>query len=690
MEFTNGIGRSGERGRGHFRLSQTYLYPKYSLSLRCPLDPRPNLRRPTGGQRHEVAVLPRLSKVDGVLQRVARRMFLTSSCQNRHRVVLLSFCLRVVFILFLSSRGVLLAQQVVGSFSGNIHDSSGAAVPNATVELTSTITYTAISTSTSADGHFVLPNLQIGTYKVTVTISGFKSYETTVDINPGQSSSADIVLSVGSVSETIEVSSRGGSSNTSSTVSNKPAPVWNAWTETFAPALEFRPNSSLRPQTDYNLVLDLSALSYGEAAGLYSQKAGKDLQAWLKSVKTPSAYLDVLIVPDQFAFAPQREGEKSKQLSIDLRKAAKAQRMTFRIKGQPFDTLRRDKNPQFVFGRIVARVTTTSRLGLASIAIMIWSNGKPIDELTIPVCITDGSLPCSSRGQVAVTLKGIDSLRIAATANSSLFPDAAIHLIELDPSHLIGVFKCNSCTDPKDRPFKTWEISGTAAQLSTYLTATNLADFENATTDADYLQHAEELYIKLFRDGSTGELAATEADFRRFILQNARSGTTVAPSIFVRLLPGSSQPLFLVPLGLMSPPGTKLYIGNHFRIETPFESQSYNAAAACVSQWTLLVPPAALEPVSADSPVLSDPMYLVRQPFESWITSFSNWGGHTTIDTDLTTFSTWLRDSGAKAKSDGIIILSHHDADRIYFYDGKGDIESANVLNTSRARHWLF
>jgi hypothetical protein len=288
-----------------------------------------------------------------------------------------------------------------------------------------------------------------------------------------------------------------------------------------------------------------------------------------------------------------------------------------------------------VFGRLVARFTTTSRLGPASIALMIWSNGKLIDELTLPVCVNDGSIICTSQGQVAVTLKGIDSLRIAVTASASTLPDAAIHLIELDSSHLVGVFHCNTCTDPNDQTFKTWQIRGTADDLIKYLTATNLTDFEGAVTDADYLQHAEELYIELFRDGATGQLASTESDFRRFILQHANHEGSVAPSIFIRLLPGSTKPLFLVPLGLMSAPDTKLYRGNLFRIETPFESQSYNSSSACVSQWTLLVPPLPPQPVTDDSAAHSDPMYLVRTEFEGWISSFNSWKGHSEIDTDL-------------------------------------------------------
>jgi len=232
-------------------------------------------------------------------------------------------------------------------------------------------------------------------------------------------------------------------------------------------------------------------------------------------------------------------------------------------------------------------------------------------------------MTCESLGSYTVTLKGIDSLRVAANAGSTPYPNAAIHLIALDSSHLVGVFKCNSCTDPNDRDYKSWEVSGTAAELSSYLTSTNLPDFENSTTDADYLQHGQEPYLKLFRDESTGQLSQPEAEFRKFILQTVQNTNPDRPSIFVRLLPGSSKPLFSVPLGLMAVPNTTYYSGNYFRLETPFESQTCDAPATCISQRTLLIPP--------DVPESEDPMQQVREPFQSWITSFSEWNNHAVI-----------------------------------------------------------
>jgi hypothetical protein len=124
----------------------------------------------------------------------------------------------------------------------------------------------------------------------------------------------------------------------------------------------------------------------------------------------------------------------------------------------------------------------------------------------------------------------------------------------------------------------------------------------------------------------------------------------------------------------MAVPDTDDYIGNYLRIETPFESQNYDSATNCISKWTLLVP--------SDNPdQAEDPMQLVRAPFAEWINRFSNWKDHAVVYSNLVDFAKWLRGDKSKASSNGVLILSHHDSDRIYFEDPPGQtIEYTNVM----------
>ena len=67
--------------------------------------------------------------------------------------------------------------QVTGSFSGNVLDKSGSAVPGATVIATSQGTGLARDGKTDTAGHYLIPLLPVGTYTVRVDASSFQSAE---------------------------------------------------------------------------------------------------------------------------------------------------------------------------------------------------------------------------------------------------------------------------------------------------------------------------------------------------------------------------------------------------------------------------------------------------------------------------------------------------------------------------------
>ena len=67
--------------------------------------------------------------------------------------------------------------QATGSFSGNVLDKSGAAVPGATVVAKSQGTGLARDVKTDGAGHYLIPLLPVGTYTVHVDAGGFQSAE---------------------------------------------------------------------------------------------------------------------------------------------------------------------------------------------------------------------------------------------------------------------------------------------------------------------------------------------------------------------------------------------------------------------------------------------------------------------------------------------------------------------------------
>jgi hypothetical protein len=98
--------------------------------------------------------------------------------------------------------------QVTGTITGFVTDPSGAAVPGATVVATHEQTGVRAQTSTSSAGNYVILNLGVGTYQLSVTSPGFKNWTRTgIILSADETARADVALEVGSAKESIEVKS---------------------------------------------------------------------------------------------------------------------------------------------------------------------------------------------------------------------------------------------------------------------------------------------------------------------------------------------------------------------------------------------------------------------------------------------------------------------------------------------------
>lgn len=127
----------------------------------------------------------------------------------REAVMRKSFILKIgIILLFIMPLlNVVSAQTATsGQITGNISDPSGAAVPDASVTVMTSGTGETRTVTTSNDGNYTIPNLSIGTYRLTVTKSGFK--ETVVGnvvVNVSNVTSQNITLEIGQVSEVVEI-----------------------------------------------------------------------------------------------------------------------------------------------------------------------------------------------------------------------------------------------------------------------------------------------------------------------------------------------------------------------------------------------------------------------------------------------------------------------------------------------------
>ncbi len=99
------------------------------------------------------------------------------------------------------------AQVDTGSLVGTVKDPSGAVLSGVTVTATGTDTGVTTSAKTGVDGSYVITPLKIGTYSLSVEVSGFqRELRTGIVLDVQQTIRLDFTLKVGSVSQTTEVS----------------------------------------------------------------------------------------------------------------------------------------------------------------------------------------------------------------------------------------------------------------------------------------------------------------------------------------------------------------------------------------------------------------------------------------------------------------------------------------------------
>lgn len=101
---------------------------------------------------------------------------------------------------------IALGQAVTGSIVGTITDTGGGVVAGARVTISEISTGLARSTTTNADGGYVVPYLPPGTYKIEVEKQGFKTYQRGgVLLATGERLRVDAEVAVGNISERVEV-----------------------------------------------------------------------------------------------------------------------------------------------------------------------------------------------------------------------------------------------------------------------------------------------------------------------------------------------------------------------------------------------------------------------------------------------------------------------------------------------------
>ena len=116
------------------------------------------------------------------------------------------YVLSRVWLMLWTGSCLTLSAQTTGAIGGQVSDPTGAAVPNAIVEVENVGTGLVRTAVTDAVGTYLIPALPLGDYKLSVSAPGFKVFsQSGISLELGQNARVDVSLELGAMTETVEV-----------------------------------------------------------------------------------------------------------------------------------------------------------------------------------------------------------------------------------------------------------------------------------------------------------------------------------------------------------------------------------------------------------------------------------------------------------------------------------------------------
>lgn len=471
-------------------------------------------------------------------------------------------------------------------------------------------------------------------------------------------------------------------------------PFWNLWVENSSTQSDptFEPIQRLRTNAAYELIVDLSMLSY-DLTAVKSSPAGIKVRDTIAAAQADITF-DLLLLAN------------NEEIYFDSgRRYGKAQLHAETSKYHDYVD-RADEEIDWDEGEVeledteIFELAGGERLGVATIpfntrrasgaiwmSLSIWSNGLPIDEVPIQVCI-ESAVPedsCDDESFDYAQAPGV--LGVAASMSPETSPAASFQFVDAFDTGVVGVFRCNKC-GWDDRDFLTWDIGKGADALSEYLTETIQRSFEAAAGKGD--KDFEAAGRALFRTLVDSRNPVEAKNLRRRISEALRSISATTdegtPTIFVRVINAVGDAALNVPLNLMRVDfgEDEYFVGSKFRVHSPLLSQSYGDVGPCIDQWVSLVPP----PKGKDiDPHLEN----ARASMSATVNALKGWSGHSLLYEEIDPFRNWLegRDKENEAEEElteaAVMIFSHHESNSLYF-----NSRTRNPSITSSAIDRLF
>jgi Carboxypeptidase regulatory-like domain len=549
--------------------------------------------------------------------------------------------LRVTVFILLTS--VACVTQVSTSLNGTVTDSTGAAVANADVTLTFKETNVKRTSRTDEQGQFGFPDVPQGAFVLKVTSQGFQTKEVEGVAGISQSNRINVVLAIGSITSPVTVEASSESPSLEAT--------WNSWVEAPGKSPSFHRLETVHTKNDYQLVLDLAAFAYApKDKSVSARPAGSGLLQWMQHQKDNSVRLKILMVPDPALLSAS--GQRVQNFDINLGQLKKyLSGGKHKIPKDSFLALQKRPQSDFRFGTAQFEFHTGDHEGSAYIGLSLWAGDTPLDEILVPVCISDAGDPdsCELRRNAMYHSDPLNALPLALEKDA---PVTSLHFFDFDSTRAIGVFRS------KNGDYLTWSIANLADSLGSFIEKILLKNLEKEVSEDAIQQTGYELYNLLLPSGHP------DADRARNEIQGLTAERIKmpgpladAPPFVIRIATFNPGGAFFVPLGMMAVPvdGRKYFLGDYFRVASPLPFQNYQPAQACVSRWVMLMAP--------DDDQSPKELVNARDQFSTWANACI---GADCIDT-MPKFETWIGEPTIEKQSTALLILSHYENDSLTF-----------------------
>src|SRR5579884_1789516 len=140
---------------------------------------------------------------------VSYRLFIFWSAQMKNVIAIV-----VISLMCLLLPRPAASQAISGDLVGVVKDSTGAVVPNATVQATNVATGVQLHTQTNGDGEYRLINLPVGRYDLQVTSNGLSGGIKSVPVELNKRATANITVQVAQATTTVEVTAQAATIDT--------------------------------------------------------------------------------------------------------------------------------------------------------------------------------------------------------------------------------------------------------------------------------------------------------------------------------------------------------------------------------------------------------------------------------------------------------------------------------------------